>query len=253
MTPSPPTSVQVAKVILLMMAKKVEDRPQSADEVIKALDAFLKEEGSEHLKEVQQILGAGFRLAIKDLEIRGTGNMLGPEQSGHIHAVGFDMYIEMLESAVAELRGVKAEEEIETRISLRVSAFIPEEFIEDIALRLSIYRKIALSGSDEDLNALMDELRDRFGRLPVEVQNLFDIMRLKILAKKLLITDIEESAGNIRVIFSKNTKVAVEKVLELGDIMKGRIKFLQEGFEIKGRNLAWDETFKLIKEVLKKL
>jgi len=216
---------------------------------------IITEEAKKRLQAIQDMsyLGAGFRLAIKDLEIRGTGNMLGPEQSGHIHAVGFDMYIEMLESAVAELRGVKAEEEIETRISLRVSAFIPEEFIEDIALRLSIYRKIALSGSDEDLNALTDELRDRFGRLPVEVQNLFDIMSLKILAKKLLITDIEESAGNIRVIFSKNTKVAVEKVLGLGDIMKGKIKFLQEGFEIKGRNLVWDETFKLIKEVLKKL
>jgi len=216
---------------------------------------IITEEAKKRLQAIQDMsyLGAGFRLAIKDLEIRGTGNMLGPEQSGHIHAVGFDMYIEMLESAVAELRGVKAEEEIETRISLRVSAFIPEEFIEDIALRLSIYRKIALSGSDEELKALMDELRDRFGRLPVEVQNLFDIMRLKILAKKLLITDIEESAGNIRVIFSKNTKVAVEKVLGLGDIMKGRIKFLQEGFEIKGRNLAWDETFKLIKGILERL
>jgi len=216
---------------------------------------IITNEAKQRLQAIQDMsyLGAGFRLAMKDLEIRGTGNLLGSEQSGHIHAVGFDMYIEMLEKAVSELRGVKIEEEIEPRISLRVSAFIPEEFIEDITLRLGIYRKIASARKDEDLNVLMGELKDRFGKLPVEVRNLFDIMKLKIPAKKLLVTDIGEVKGYIRVIFSKNTKVAVEKILGLREIMNRKIRFFSEGFEIKAKNLSWDETYKITKEVLEKL
>lgn len=216
---------------------------------------IITDEAKKRLQAIQDMnyLGAGFRLAMKDLEIRGTGNMLGPEQSGHIHAVGFDMYVDMLENSVAELRGIKTEEEMESRISLRVSAFIPEEFIEDITLRLSIYRKIASAGNDEGLNALVDEIKDRFGRLPAEVQNLFDIMRLKIMARRLKITDIEEVSGNIRIIFSKDTKVEAENILGLRDTVGDRIRFLPEGFEIKAKNLTWDETYKITKEVLEKL
>ncbi len=216
---------------------------------------IITDEAKKRLQAIQDMsyLGAGFRLAMKDLEIRGTGNLLGAEQSGHIHAVGFDMYIEMLEKAVSELRGIKVEEEIEPHISLRISAFIPDEFIEDITLRLSIYRKIASAKNDGDLDSLMEELKDRFGGLPLEVQNLFDIMRLKILAKKLMITDIEEIKGNIRVTFSKATQVAVENILGLHNIMGGRIRFLQEGFELNIKNLTWGEAYKLARKVLEKL
>jgi transcription-repair coupling factor (superfamily II helicase) len=207
------------------------------------------------LQAVQEMsyLGAGFRLAMKDLEIRGAGNMLGSEQSGHIYAVGFNMYIEMLENAVSELKGIRVEEEIEPKISLGVSAFIPEEFIEDITLRLSIYRKIASAKNDSDLELLIDEIRDRFGILPMEVKNLFDIMRLKILAKQLMITAISDSNKNVRVFFSKNTKVKAEKILSLYNIFGNKVRFLEEGFEIKTKNLAWSETYKLTKETLAKL
>ena len=223
---------------------------------------IITDEAKKRLQAIQDMnyLGAGFRLAMKDLEIRGTGNMLGPEQSGHIHAVGFDMYVDMLENSVAELRGIKTEEEIDPRISLRVSAFIPDEFIEDITLRLSIYRKIASARNDEVLNALIDEIKDRFGRLPAEVQNLFDVMRLKIMARRLKITDAEEVSGNIRIIFSKDTKVEAENILGLRDAVGDRIRFLPEGFEIKARNLeesslrlAWSETYKLIRGILERL
>jgi len=216
---------------------------------------ILTDEAKKRLQAIQDMnyLGAGFRLAVKDLEIRGTGNLLGHEQSGHIHAVGFDMYIEMLESAVSELRGIKIEEEIEPRISLKVSAFIPEEFIEDVTLRLGIYRKIASAKSREGLDALIEEFNDRFGRMPSEVQNLFDVMRLKIMAKKLLITDIAEINGRVRVIFSKDTKAAGEKILGLYNIIGKRVRFLQDGFEIDVKNLMWDETYKLTKEALEKL
>ena len=216
---------------------------------------ILTDEAKKRLQAIQDMnyLGAGFRLAVKDLEIRGTGNLLGPEQSGHIHAVGFDMYIEMLESAVSELRGIKTEEEIEPRISLKVSAFIPEEFIEDVTLRLGIYRKIASAKSHEDLDALIEELTDRFGHMPSEVQNLCDVMRLKIMAKKLFITDITDMSGRVHVTFSKNTGVSGEKILGLYNIIGKRVRFLQDGFEIDVKNLMWDETYKITKEALEKL
>ncbi|MFZ3122859.1 MAG: transcription-repair coupling factor [Thermodesulfovibrionales bacterium] len=216
---------------------------------------ILTDEAKKRLQAIQDMsyLGAGFRLAVKDLEIRGTGNLLGHEQSGHIHAVGFDMYIEMLESAVSELRGIKTEEGIEPRISLKVSAFIPEEFIEDVTLRLSVYRKIASAKNHEDLDALIEELNDRFGHMPLEVQNLFDVMKLKIMAKKLLITDITDMSGRVHVTFSKNTGVSGEKILGLYNIIGKRVRFLQDGFELDVKNFMWDETYKITKEALEKL
>ncbi|MCX5718033.1 MAG: transcription-repair coupling factor [Nitrospirae bacterium] len=216
---------------------------------------ILTDEAKKRLQAIQDMsyLGAGFRLAVKDLAIRGTGNLLGHEQSGHIHAVGFDMYIEMLEKAVSELRGIKIEEEIEPRISLKVSAFIPEEFIEDVTLRLSVYRKIASAKNHEDLDALIEELNDRFGHMPLEVQNLFDVMKLKIMAKKLLITDITDMSGRVHVTFSKNTPVAGEKILGLYNIIGKRVRFLQDGFEIDVENFIWDETYKITKQALEKL
>ncbi len=216
---------------------------------------IITDEAKKRLQAVQDMsyLGAGFRLAMKDLEIRGAGNMLGPQQSGHIHAVGFDMYIEMLEKSVAELKGIEVKEDIEPHISVSVSAYIPEMFVEDIMLRLSIYRRIASARDHETLNILAEEIKDRFGALPVEVRNLFDVMRLKISAKNLMIVNIDEINGNIRVIFSREAKVAAEKILGLPDSFGGRIRFLQEGFEIKARDLSWDERYRLATEILGKL
>ncbi|MEW6215126.1 MAG: TRCF domain-containing protein, partial [Nitrospirota bacterium] len=198
-------------------------------------------------------LGAGFRLAMKDLEIRGAGNLLGPEQSGHIHAVGFDLYIEMLEKAVAELKGLKIEEVFEPSISLRVNAFIPEEYIDDITLRLSLYRRIASSKTHETLEALESEIEDRFGRLPYEVKNLLDIMRLKIMARELLIAKIEEMDGRIRIIFSPDTKVEPQDMFELHKKREGKIKFLPEGFELDLRGLPWKKVNEEISEIMKEL
>ncbi|MCE5194105.1 MAG: transcription-repair coupling factor [Nitrospiraceae bacterium] len=216
---------------------------------------IITNEAKKRLQAVQDMsyLGAGFRLAMKDLEIRGAGNFLGAEQSGHIHAVGFDMYVEMLENAVSEIKGIKIEEEIEPRMSLRVPAFITEEFIEDVTLRLSIYRKIASAKREEDLNSLLDEVRDRFGKLPDQVNNLFDIMRLKIAARQLRVIDMIEAGGFIKVIFSQDTKVAVNKILSLHNIYGNKIKFLEQGFQINVKNLSWAEIYSMIKKVLEKL
>jgi transcription-repair coupling factor (superfamily II helicase) len=181
---------------------------------------------------------------MKDLEIRGAGNLLGPEQSGHIHAVGFDLYIEMLEKAVAELKGLKIEEEFEPSISLRVNAFIPEEYVDNITLRLSLYRRIASSKTGEALKALEFEIRDRFGNPPEEVKNLLDIMRLKIMARELLITKIQDTQGRIRIHFSPDTRIEPKDIFELRKKRDGKIKFLPEGFELDLRGFPWEQVYK---------
>jgi transcription-repair coupling factor (superfamily II helicase) len=211
----------------------------------------ITEEARKRLQAIQEMsyLGAGFRLAMKDLEIRGSGNLLGSEQSGHIHAVGFDLYIEMLEKTVAELRGMKIEEEFEPSINLRINAFITEEYIDDITLRLSLYRRIASSGTQDALKALEFEMEDRFGKPPLEVKNLFDIMRLKIMARELLITKIQDMKGRILVTFSPDTKVTPQDIFELHGKGNGKIRFLPDGFEIDLRGLPWEKVFEEVSSV----
>jgi transcription-repair coupling factor (superfamily II helicase) len=216
---------------------------------------IITEEARKRLQAIQEMsyLGAGLRLAMKDLEIRGAGNLLGPEQSGHIHAIGFDLYIEMLEKAVAELKGLKIEEEFEPSISLRVNAFIPEEYIDDITLRLSLYRRIASSKTDEALKTLEFEIRDRFGNPPEEVKNLLNIMRLKIMARELLITRIQDTQGRIRIHFSPDTRIEPKDIFELRKKRNGKIKFLPEGFELDLRGLTWEQVYKEVSSLFTSL
>lgn len=184
----------------------------------------------EALREMS-FLGAGFRLAMRDMEIRGAGNLLGSEQSGHIHAVGFDLYVEMLEKAVAELKGIEAAEEIEPSIRLHLPAFVPEEYVEDLTVRLSLYRRIANARSLDDLAGIAAELRDRFGPLPPEVAGLLRIMGLKIGARRLLITNVSEAGGRVRFVFSGGTPVGPERVLSFQKKFRG-IRFHPDGFEV---------------------
>ena len=216
---------------------------------------IITEEARMRLQAIQEMsyLGAGFRLALKDLEIRGAGNLLGAEQSGHVHAVGFDLYMEMLEKAVAEFKGLKIEEEFEPSIQLKVNAFVPEEYIDDMMLRLSLYRKIASAKTHEAVEAIVSEMKDRFGKIPVQVTNLTDIMRLKITARELLITKIQDRKGWIRIEFSPDTKLEPHDILSLGKGKNGEIRFLPDGFEMNLRGLAWLEAYKKITETLQDL
>jgi transcription-repair coupling factor (superfamily II helicase) len=205
---------------------------------------IITEEARRRLQAIQDMsyLGAGFRLALKDMEIRGAGNLLGAEQSGHIHAVGFDLYMEMLEKAVAELKGRKIEEEFEPLIRLKVAAFIPEEYIDDITVRLSLYRRIASAKTYEALHAIEPELEDRFGRIPDEVKNLIDIMRLKIPARELLITKIHDINGRVNVLFSPDTRVEPKDIFALSKKTNRKMRFLPDGFELDLKGLPWEEV-----------
>jgi len=218
-------------------------------------EPVLTEEAGKRLQAVQEMsyLGAGFRLALKDLEIRGAGEIFGAEQSGHINEIGFDLYIEMLEKAVAELKGIEIRDEPEPAIELKTAAFIPEEYIEDVTLRLSFYRRIASLKSEKDVFEFGDELRDRFGKPPEEVMNLLRIMRIKILAKALSITKIQEARGKVRVVFSPDTPVQPADIFGLHNKKKRPVNFLPDGFELDLKGAEWVKIYEAVYGAMEEL
>ncbi len=214
---------------------------------------IITEESKKKLQAIQELgyLGAGFRLALKDLEIRGAGNLLGAEQSGHIEAVGFDMYMEMLESTVAELKGEKIAPVIEPVLDLKITAVISEDYIENPDLRLSIYRKIVSAKDIKSLEGLFEELKDRFGTPPEKTKRLIGITDLKMRARNLAVTKIQNTAGKIKILFAPETTVTPEKIFALYETAKDHIRFLPEdGIELDMRGKNRDEIFRELKRVL---
>ncbi|HEY5610570.1 MAG TPA: transcription-repair coupling factor, partial [Thermoanaerobaculia bacterium] len=160
-------------------------------------------------------LGAGFRIAAKDLEIRGAGNILGGEQSGQIAAVGFEMYTKLLEETIREMKGEKVEEEIETSISLGIDIYIPHDYIADENLRMMFYKKIASAKDEARLGDIHNEMRDRFGALPPNVEGLLDFLRLKLLAQAIGVVSIVREGSRVAIKFQPNAKINPNKLLEL--------------------------------------
>ncbi len=160
--------------------------------------------------------GSGFKIAMRDLEIRGAGNLLGKQQHGNMNLVGYDMYCMLLESAVAELKGEKAQIAFETNIDLKVSAYIPKEYINDENLRIDMYKRIACIQDEEDASNMTDELIDRFGTFDENVANLIDIAYIKSLCQSLNITDVVQKDGQILFTIDQNInpKVIVDILAE---------------------------------------
>jgi transcription-repair coupling factor (superfamily II helicase) len=164
-------------------------------------------------------LGAGFRIAALDLELRGAGNLLGRQQHGHIEAVGFDMYCQMLERAVAERKGEAVRPERHTTLNLGLDIRIPREFIESENLRLRIYKRIADISSEEEREEVRRELEDRFGSLPASVQNLLDYAVLKSVAERLSVASIDRRGNEMAVKFYDDTPIKPEKLVK---VIRGR-------------------------------
>jgi transcription-repair coupling factor (superfamily II helicase) len=160
-------------------------------------------------------LGTGFRVAALDLEIRGAGNLLGGEQHGHIEAVGFDLYCQLLENAVDELRGEKPEEDISTSINLNLDIRIPEDYISDSSQRLRLYKRISSAATAEELDALRQEMVDRFSQYPEAVENLFRYAQLRQVVIALQIQSVEKNKNQIFFRFVDHSKVSAEKLLKL--------------------------------------
>jgi transcription-repair coupling factor (superfamily II helicase) len=223
-------------------------------------------DAKKRLQAIQEMsyLGAGFRLALKDLEIRGAGNLLGGEQSGHIYKVGFDMYMEMLERAVAELKGGEIREDIEPQISLPAAAYIPDDYVPDIALRLSLYKRLTALKSANDVEDFEAEIGDRFGNIPDEVKNILSVIRIKLLAKRLFISRITYIGGYYRFIIGKAEEFQLpagfaERLLDAlfkmqKQARKGRtLKFLQDGFEFRIAGVKSEKEPDSIEDLLRDL
>jgi len=160
-------------------------------------------------------LGAGFRIAALDLELRGAGNFLGGQQSGHMDALGFDLYTQMLEHTVAELRGETVEDETSVSINLGVDVAIPEDYIQDMGQRLRAYKRISSSRDEETLAGIRAETEDRYGRLPPSVERLFEYAWLRRLAEEMNVVSIDRTAQGIAFKLSDRARVAPEKLMML--------------------------------------
>ncbi len=150
-------------------------------------------------------LGAGFRIAALDLELRGAGNMLGRQQHGHIEAIGFDLYVQMLERAVAKLKGQEAAPELRTTISLGMDLRIPQEYIPSENLRLRTYKRISSVASEDEKQDVRKELEDRFGQLPKSVENLLEFALLKSISERLHIASVERQGSKLALRFHPET------------------------------------------------
>jgi transcription-repair coupling factor (superfamily II helicase) len=160
-------------------------------------------------------LGAGFRIAALDLELRGAGNLLGGEQSGHMDALGFDLYTQMLERTVAELRGEQVEDETTVSINLGANVAIPESYITDMGQRLRTYKRVSSARDDEALAAIRAETEDRYGRIPEPVESLFAYARLRQTAEGLGVISIDRTRDGMAIKMAEKARLAPEKLMEL--------------------------------------
>jgi transcription-repair coupling factor (superfamily II helicase) len=160
-------------------------------------------------------LGAGFRIAALDLELRGAGNLLGGEQHGHIEAVGFDMYVKLLEETVRELSGEEEAEPIRSTLNLKIDLRIPESFVPDTNQRMSIYKRASSVRGESSVEALASEIRDRYGPLPTPVLQLLEYARLRLLAEKIRVVSIERDAGLLAFRFDPESPVDPAKLVNL--------------------------------------
>ena len=168
-------------------------------------------------------LGSGFKVAMKDMELRGAGNLLGREQSGFMSAVGLDMYIRLLDEAIAKLQDSEAKVETEVFLELDYSGYIPDSYIEDPTIKLEVYKKIAGIRTSNQLERLSAELKDRFGNIPDEVSNLLYICELKIVCRTLDIYHMKERQGSVVVEFSRIASISIDRLLEMIRTSQGSV------------------------------
>lgn len=168
-------------------------------------------------------LGSGFKIAMKDMELRGAGNLLGREQSGFMSSVGLDMYIRLLDEEIAKLKNEEQEGKGEVYLELDYSGFIPDNYIDNPSTKLEIYKKVAGIVTKEQLETLRAELEDRFGHIPEEVENLLYICELRIVCRKLDIYHMKERGGSVMVEFSRVASISIDRLVDMIRISNGAV------------------------------
>lgn len=191
-------------------------------------DKMLKEEAEKRLQAIREFteLGSGIKIAMRDLEIRGAGNILGAEQHGHMEAVGYDLYCKLLNQAVQALKGQKPEEEeYETVVDCDIDAYIPSFYIKNEYQKLDIYKRISAIEDEEEYMDMQDELMDRFGDIPKPVENLLRVAALKGLAHRAYVTEVFINRQEARLTMFAKAKLNAEKIPELIAGYRGDLKF----------------------------
>jgi transcription-repair coupling factor (superfamily II helicase) len=206
-------------------------------------EKVITRDAERRLKALQQLddLGGGFKLALEDLEIRGAGNLLGREQSGQIAAVGFELYTEMMEKAVSELKGRPVRPEVEPEIRLGIPAYFPDDYVPDANQRLLFYKRLASLRDVTELDEIKEEMRDRYGPFPEVVENLFRVMDLRRTLKDYLVEQISYNDGRVSLLFHRESPINVARLVEL--VGKNGIRLSPEGrlsFSPKSGN--WEEV-----------
>ena len=199
-------------------------------------DRAITEGAQKRLRVIEEFtdLGSGFKIALRDLEIRGAGNILGAEQHGHIVTVGYELYCRLLEEAVMALKGEKVEEIVETRINLPVEAYLPDAYVPDSRQKVSIYKKIAGLKDREALNELREELKDRYGAIPEPAEMLLEVADIKQLSQHLGITAIVAGKEQVKVTFDeRKPRINVKKFIEI--VHKNKNLQLQPPAQLKVR------------------
>jgi transcription-repair coupling factor (superfamily II helicase) len=213
-------------------------------------EGAISSDARERLRVLQEIseLGAGFRIATHDMEIRGAGDMLGNRQSGTVTEIGFELYNQMLEETIARMRGEELVEHVEPEINLKVPAFIPEAYVKDANQRLVIYKKLTQAECEEDVLDVQNEVADRFGKYPLATAYLFEIMKLRVLLKKLLVRQIDFDGTAVIIAFHPRTPASPDTIIGM---MRGEPKKYQFTPDYKLVCTLKDTSFEAILEMAK--
>ncbi len=215
-------------------------------------DKLLSEVADKRLKAIREFteFGSGFKIAMRDLEIRGAGSILGEVQHGHMEQVGYETYCKLLDEVIKEMQGVEVKEEKEIQIDLDISSYIPETYIEDGKQKIEVYQDIALAREDADIEDVIDEITDRFGTIPEEVLNLIEIARIKILARKTGIIKIAQKQKSVMFfIDTEKFNLDGEKIDKLIQIYGPRLRFSPGVVSYITLKIADVSDSKLLKEI----
>ena len=221
-------------------------------------DKLLKEVAEKRLAAIREFtdLGSGIKIAMRDLEIRGAGNLLGEAQSGHMEAVGYDLYCKMLNEAVRKLKGGEEEEIFNTSIDLNIDAYIPDAYIRNEYQKLDVYKRIAAIESEEEMDDMMEELIDRFGDIPKKVQQLLHIAALKGLAHEAYVTAVEQKGEAFKFTMYEKAKIDVQKIPSLLGKYRNSLTFKAEEipyFMYQKRGKSGKETGESVIETVRKV